>query len=267
VNLDELAPPGPILLLGGTAEGRALATELDAAKIAAVSSLAGRVAAPQVPPGTVRVGGFGGPDGLAEYLVAQNISAVVDATHPFASGITANAALACARTGTPLLVLRRPPWFATDRDRWTAVPDLPSAAIELANHGPDASVLLTIGRQGVSAFSAAPQRFWLRAIDPPEGPLAPRTEVILDRGPYAVDAEIELLQRLSIDVLVTKNSGGTMTAAKLEAARELDLPVIIVDRPALPADVQSVDDVRTALEWLYPAGLEPIWLPSSSGLG
>lgn len=260
---DNLAPPGPTLVLGGTAEGRVLATELVAAGVPVISSLAGRVATPRLPPGTVRVGGFGGPDGLAEYLAEQQISAVVDATHPFAAGITANAAAACAQTGTPLLVLRRPPWTATDGDRWTMTPDLPSAAMALANHDPDAAVLLTIGRQGVAAFSSAPQRFWLRAVDPPDGPLPARTEVILDRGPFTVEDEKLLLQRLSVEVLVTKNSGGTMTAAKLTAARELGLPVIMIERPSLPADVQVVDDVRTALTWLHPAGLDPTWLPSN----
>jgi precorrin-6A/cobalt-precorrin-6A reductase len=243
------AAAGPVLILGGTAEGRILATELAAAGVAVVSSLAGRVSAPRLPPGEVRVGGFGGAAGLADYLAAQQISAVVDATHPFAARITANAATACAGTGTPLLVLRRPPWIATDGDRWTTVPDLPAAATTLADHGPEAAVLLTVGRQGVDAFSTAPQRFWLRAVDPPQARLPARTEVVLDRGPFTVDGELALLKRFSIDVLVTKNSGGPMTVAKLVAARALGLPVIVVDRPALPPDVQVADDVRTALEW------------------
>jgi len=238
-----------ILVLGGTAEGRTLATELVAAGVPVTSSLAGRVAAPRLPPGEVRVGGFGGADGLAEYLAEHRISAVINATHPFAAQITANAATACARTGTPLLVLRRPPWQARDDDKWTTTPDLPAAAAALTDYAAEAVVLLTIGRQGVAAFSAAPQRFWLRSVDPPDGPLPARAEVILDRGPFTVPDERELMRRLTVDVLVTKNSGGPMTVAKLVAARELGLPVIVVDRPPLPPDMQVVDDVRGALSW------------------
>jgi precorrin-6A/cobalt-precorrin-6A reductase len=241
---------GTVLVLGGTAEGRLLATELVAADVPVVSSLAGRLSAPRLPPGRTRIGGFGGPEKLAEYLVEQQISAVIDATHPFAAGITANAAAACAGTGTPLLVLRRPAWTATDRDRWTVVPDLPSAAAELAAFGADARVLLTTGRQGVAHFAAAAQQFWLRAVERPDGPLPARAELILDRGPFTVDGEIDLLLRLSIDVVVTKNSGGPMTAAKLTAARQLGLPVIVVDRPPLPPGVQVATDVPTALAWL-----------------
>jgi precorrin-6A/cobalt-precorrin-6A reductase len=251
---------GPVLVLGGTAEGRETATALATSGLRVISSLAGRVAAPRSPPGEVRIGGFGGPDGLAEYLSAERISAVIDATHPFAARITGNAVAACARTGTPLLVLRRPPWLPVNGDRWTTVPDLTAAAavltgrhpdaVRTAGPSPDAAVLLTIGRQGVGAFCAAPQRFWLRSIDPPEPPLPARAELILDRGPFTRDGELALLRRLSIDVLVTKNSGGRLTAAKLAATRELGLPVIVIDRPADPPGIQVVPDVPSALTWL-----------------
>jgi precorrin-6A/cobalt-precorrin-6A reductase len=241
---------GRVLVLGGTAEGRELATRLVTDGVRVLSSLAGRVSAPRLPPGEVRVGGFGGAAALAEFLGTEGISAVVDATHPFAAGITANAASACLRTGTPLLVLRRPPWTAGPGDRWTTVPDLTSAAATVAAEPVESVVLLTVGRQGVGAFCAAPQRFWLRAVDPPEGPQPPRTEVILDRGPFTVDGELALLQRLSVDLLVTKNSGGPMTAAKLVATRQLGLPVIVVDRPAPPAGVPMVTDVPSARHWL-----------------
>ena len=241
---------GRVLVLGGTAEGRELATRLVADGVGVLSSLAGRVSAPRLPPGEVRVGGFGGAAGLAEFLATEGISAVIDATHPFAAGITANATSACLRTGTPLLVLRRPPWTAVPGDRWTTVPDLASAAATVAAEPAESVVLLTVGRQGVGAFYAAPQRFWLRAVDPPEGPQPARTEVILDRGPFTVDAELALLQKLSVDLLVTKNSGGPMTAAKLVAARQLGLPVIVVDRPAPPAGVPMVTDVPSARHWL-----------------
>lgn len=249
-------PPGrALLILGGTTEGRETATALAASNLRVISSLAGRVAAPRLPPGEVRTGGFGGPDGLAKYLSAERISAVIDATHPFAARITANAVTACTRTGTPLLVLRRPPWTPVAGDRWTTVPDLAAAAMALTAHGPDAAVLLTVGRQGVDAFSASPQRFWLRCVDPPETPLPARTELIRDRGPYSLDGELDLMRRLSIDVLVTKNSGGPMTAAKLVATRELHLPVIVINRPRLPLGVHLAPDVPAALSWARSNGL------------
>ena len=196
------------------------------------------------------MGGFGGAVGLAEYLVSERISAVVDATHPFAERITANAVAAAGSTGTPLLLLRRPPWVSEAGDRWIDVPDLRSAATALASFGPDARVLLTVGRQGVHAFASSTQRFWLRAVDPPDDPLPARLDVILDRGPFTLESELLLLHKLSIDVLVTKNSGGAMTAAKLTAARRLGLPVIVVERPSLPVDVPVVDDVPAVLRWV-----------------
>jgi precorrin-6A/cobalt-precorrin-6A reductase len=241
---------GPVLVLGGTSEGRELAAGLVPAGRAVVSSLAGRVASPRLPPGEVRVGGFGGVDGLAEYLRAQRISAVIDATHPFAARITGNAAAACARTGTPLLVLRRPAWTPVAGDRWTTVADLPTAASSVASLDPDSRVLLTTGRQGAAVFAAAPQRFWLRSVDPPEGPRPARCELILERGPFTVDGELGLFRELAIDVLVTKNSGGPMTRAKLFAARQLGLPVLVVDRPALPDGVLVVDTVAAGLAWV-----------------
>jgi precorrin-6A/cobalt-precorrin-6A reductase len=240
----------PILVLGGTAEGRELATNLVDAGRQVISSLAGRISTPRLPPGTVRVGGFGGADGLADYLRAQRISAVIDATHPFAAQITANAVSACRRTGTPLLVLRRPAWTTTDTDTWHTATDLTDAAAEVTSLPRDTAVLLTTGRQGAGRFSAAPQRFWLRAVEPPDEPLPARCDLILERGPFTLDGERNLLQRLDIGVLVTKNSGGDLTAAKLTAARELGLTVIMVDRPPLPGEVTSVPDVASALTWI-----------------
>jgi precorrin-6A/cobalt-precorrin-6A reductase len=240
---------GPVLVLGGTAEGRELATTLNQAGRPVISSLAGRISSPRLPPGEVRTGGFGGVDGLADFLREQRISAVIDATHPFAARITASAVAACARTGTPLLVLRRPPWTPVDGDHWTPVPDLDAAASMVGPLPPDDVVLLTIGRQAVTAFAGLPQRFWLRAVEAPDGLLPARCELILDRGPFTLDGELELLQRLAVDVLVTKNSGGPMTVAKLGAARTLGLPVVMVERPALPAGLALVDDVAAALAW------------------
>jgi precorrin-6A/cobalt-precorrin-6A reductase len=239
-----------VLVLGGTAEGRELATRLTEHPLRVVSSLAGRVSNPRRPAGEVRIGGFGGPEGLAAYLREHRIAAVVDATHPFAARMSTNAAAACARTGTPLLILRRPAWEPADKDRWTRAPDLEQAALAVQDlTGPEGRVLLTTGRQGVAAFAAAPQRFWLRAVEPPAGPRPARCALILDRGPFTVDGESRLLRHLAVDVVVTKNSGGPLTVAKLAAARDLGLPVVIVDRPPLPPGVEAVPDVEAAVDW------------------
>lgn len=236
-----------ILVLGGTTEGRELAEQCVRQGIPVVSSLAGRVSNPRRPPGPVRVGGFGGADGLATYLTQQSISAVVDATHPFAARITANAATACRRTGVPLVVLNRPAWVAEEGDTWHPVGDLTGAATVIGElTGPDGHVLLTTGRQETAPFAALPQWFWLRAVEPPEGPLPVRCRTLLARGPFRLDDEIALLRDLAIDVVVTKNSGGP-TAAKLTAARERGVPVVMVERPPLPAGVTVVADVPTAL--------------------
>jgi precorrin-6A/cobalt-precorrin-6A reductase len=248
--MTEPEPAGPVLILGGTTEGRELAAGLELLDRAVISSLAGRVSAPRRPPGEVRTGGFGGVEGLSEYLRAERISTVVDATHPFAARITENAAIACVQTRTPLLVLRRPPWTPAAGDRWTTVPDLAAAASLVGLRPTDDVVLLTIGRQGVGAFAALPQRFWIRAVDPPDGARPARCELILDRGPFARAGELSLLQRLRVDLLVTKNSGGPMTVAKLGAARTLGLPVLMIERPRLPNAVRVVDDVPAALAWV-----------------
>ncbi|MBT0772214.1 cobalt-precorrin-6A reductase [Kineosporia sp. J2-2] len=239
-----------VLVLGGTGEGRGLASGLTAQGIAVTSSLAGRVSSPRLPEGEVRVGGFGGVEGLTEYLTAQGFSAVVDATHPFAARITANAAAACRATGTPLLVLHRPPWQPQPGDRWTSAPDIPGAAALLEATPATTRVLLTTGRQETRAFAPLPQHFWLRAVEPPDGPLPEHCRIILDRGPFTLDAERKLLHENRIDVLVTKNSGGPMTAAKLAAAREAGVGVIMVERPPLPPGVPTVSAVESALSWL-----------------
>ena len=237
-----------VLILGGSAEGRELAARLHERGVAVVSSLAGRVPDPVLPPGEVRVGGFGGTDGLAGYLRSRRIQTVVDATHPFAARITANAVEACTKTGTELVVLHRPPWTPHGGDNWRAVPDLDAAATALQQCGDDARVLLSTGRQGVRAFRGNPQRFWLRAVHPPDdADLPPRCELILDRGPFTVEAERELFRQKQFDVLVSKNSGGGMTAAKLAVARERHLPVVMVQRPPLPPGVPAVDSVAAAL--------------------
>ncbi|GAB6901720.1 cobalt-precorrin-6A reductase [Kineosporia succinea] len=240
---------GRVLILGGTGEGRELAAALTASGVSVVSSLAGRVSSPRLPPGDVRVGGFGGVTGLRGFLVDEGISAVVDATHPFAERITANAAEAAE--GVPLLILSRPAWVAQPGDRWNGVPTLEAAADRVAGTDASSNIMLTTGRQETAPFAPLPQRFWLRAVETPDGPLPRRCEVILDRGPFTLDGERELLA--GKDILVTKNSGGPMTAAKLTAARELGLEVVMVERPPLPEGVPVVHDVRSAVDWALNA--------------
>jgi precorrin-6A/cobalt-precorrin-6A reductase len=235
-------------VLGGTTEGRALATACaDLRELDVISSLAGRTTSPLLPPGEVRIGGFGGADGLAAYLSEHRITAVVDATHPFAATMTAHAASACARAGVPLLVLRRPGWTARSGDRWHRVPDLATAAGRLPGLGE--RVFLTTGRQGIAAFAEVNGCWFLsRSVEPPVPPLPERLEVLLDRGPFTLDGERVLLTRHRIDVLVTKDSGGS--TAKLDAARELGRPVVLVDRPPLPPGTTTAPTVADAVEWL-----------------
>ena len=176
---------------------------------------------PALPRGEVRVGGFGGPEGLAAWLRDRGTAAVVDATHPFAARMSAHAAAASAATGVPLLVLRRPGWTAGPGDDWTPVDSLPAAAALLPGLGE--RVLLTTGRGGLAAFAGLDLWFLLRSIDPPEPPAPRRLEVVLDRGPFTVEGERALLREHAIDVLVTKDSGGPR--AKLDAARAPGVPV------------------------------------------
>ena len=235
-----------VLLLGGTGEARALAARLHPG-IPVISSLAGRVPDPALPVGEVRIGGFGGADGLAEWLRGNDITTVVDATHPFAATITANAAQAAAQTGLPHLVLARPAW--PDGDAIVVGSDTEAAEV-VARHG-YRRVFLTTGRSGTAAFKDADAWFLIRAVTAPEDPLLPaQHEVLLSRGPYRVEGERDLLREFGIDALVTKNSGGAMTHAKLEAAAELGVPVIMVSRPALPAGVRVVHTVNAAADWL-----------------
>lgn len=237
-----------VLILGGTGEARALAERLDGRdRLRVTSSLAGRVRHPRLPAGEVRVGGFGGAEGLADWLRDERVSAVVDATHPFAGGITGNAVRAAQRAGVPVLVLQRPEWLPGPGDDWRPVPSLAAAAGALPGLGE--RVFLTTGRQGLASFAELDLWFLVRTVDPPDPPLPARTKTLLSRGPFTVDGELELLREHHIDVLVTKNSGGPMTAAKLTAARELGLPVVVVQRPPIPA-APSAETVDEAAEWL-----------------
>ncbi|MGW1212780.1 cobalt-precorrin-6A reductase [Streptomyces sp. NPDC002499] len=232
-----------LLILGGTTEARELAGVLAArAGVRVTTSLAGRVARPGSLDGEVRIGGFGGAEGLADWLREQHVDAVVDATHPFAAAITENAVRAGAATGVPVVVLRRPGWAAGAADRWHLVDSLADAAEALARFG--RRVFLTTGRLGLSAFIGLTDRhFLVRSVELPEPPVPPNTQVLIARGPFTVADETALLREHRIDVLVTKDSGGEATAAKLTAARELGLPVVVVRRPPLPEGVRAVADV------------------------
>lgn len=237
-----------VLVLGGTAEARELAAALDAEGIPVVSSLAGRVSRPRLPVGEVRIGGFGGPARLAEWLTAHAVSAVVDATHPFAERISSSAKEACAAVAIPLVRLERPGWTAEPGDDWRWTDDLPSAARIVPRLG--RRVLLTTGRQGLVAFRDVDTAWFLiRCVDPPEGALPPHHQVLLDRGPYTLDGELALIDAHAIDVIVTKDSGGALTEAKLRAARLRALPVVVVRRPPRP-DVPRVADVAGAVGWV-----------------
>jgi precorrin-6A/cobalt-precorrin-6A reductase len=239
-----------VLLLGGTAEARALA-ELLHPKVDIISSLAGRVPDPALPVGPVRIGGFGGIDGLRDWLVDNDITAVIDATHPFAATITANAAAACGGLDLPHLVLSRPPW---DPAGATVVASDTEAAEIIANKG-YSRVFLTTGRSGVAAFSDSDAWFLIRVVTAPDfGSLPLNHELLLSRGPYDYGDERELLRSRGIEVLVTKNSGGTMTRAKLDAASSLGADVLMVQRPALPDGVAVVNSAQDAVAWALSPG-------------
>jgi precorrin-6A/cobalt-precorrin-6A reductase len=236
-----------LLILGGTAEARELAARLHRDGVAVTSSLAGRVANPRLPVGEVRVGGFGGPDALARWLTEHDVAAIVDATHPFAERIGASAVQAAKAAGVPLLRLERAGWSDRPGDRWEWVDDLDAAAAAIAGLGD--RVLLTTGRQGLTAFAAVGHAWFLvRCVDPPDPPLPPRHELLLDRGPYSLEGELALIDRQAIDLVVTKDSGGRHTEAKLDAARERGLPVIVVRRPPRPV-APTVSTVEDAVDW------------------
>jgi precorrin-6A/cobalt-precorrin-6A reductase len=226
-----------VLVLGGTGEARRLAEALAAVSdLRVVTSLAGRVSRPHLPPGEVRIGGFDGVEGLAAWLRAEGVDVVVDATHPFAARITASAATATSRLGIPLLMLQRPGWREVDGDDWRWVDSVTDAAELLPSVGRRA--LLTVGRQELAPFTRLGDMWLLaRSIEQPDVPI----RAVLARGPFPVESELDLLREHAIDVVVTKDSGGD--DAKLVAARRLAIPVVIVRRPSPPAAtvVSTVD--------------------------
>ena len=275
-----------VLILGGTTEASAIAAGLAGhGGVRAVLSLAGRTRAPVLPAIPARRGGFGGADGLAAYLRDHDVAVLIDATHPFAVQISRNAVLAANAVGIPLLTVRRPEWTQAEGDRWTVVPDIQSAADALSrvvtvqaggggvmedglrsrhpHPGPfpereGVRVFLTIGQQDLAPFAAVTARYLIRSVEPPDPALLPPgARLIAARGPFREADELALLRDEGVDVLVTKNSGGTATAPKLAAARALGIPVIMVARPPapliLPGDVvpgEIVPDAGAALRWI-----------------
>lgn len=223
--------PLRVLILGGTSEAHEIARRLaDDNSLRVMSSLAGSVKHPRIPDGLVRIGGFGGVDGLISFLHSEGIGAVIDATHPFAARISDNAEEACKQAGVPLIVFARAPWTKHEADRWHPAPDMEHAAAYIAKRS--GRVFLAIGRQHADAFASCSQSWFLiRAIDPPSGPLPANMKLLLARGPFLVEDEVRLLRDHAIDCVVAKNSGGIATYAKIEAARVLRIPVVIVDRP------------------------------------
>jgi precorrin-6A/cobalt-precorrin-6A reductase len=235
-----------VLLLGGTSEARALAARLHP-DVDVISSLAGRVPDPALPVGEVRIGGFGGVEGMRAWLSEAGVDVVVDATHPYAATITANAAAACDSVGLPHLVLARPPWDPGDA---IVVSSDANAAKTIATEH-FSRVFLTTGRSGTAAFVDVDAWFLIRAVTTPDADSLPRRhELVLSRGPYRYDDELALLREHRVDALVTKNSGGAMTRPKLDAASALGVAVVMVDRPPLPAGVTTVSTVDDAVDWV-----------------
>jgi precorrin-6A/cobalt-precorrin-6A reductase len=239
-----------ILILGGTAEARELAAHLAARTDLAVTvSLAGRTKSPAPQPVPVRIGGFGGVQGLADYLSKERIAALIDATHPYAATISANAARAAQRSHTPLLALRRPPWARRDGDHWLEAGDVTDAAARIGSA--PRRVFVALGRNELAPLVCAPQHHYLiRSVDPVDPPLAvPHAAYVIGRGPFLESDERLLLAQHRIEIIVAKNSGGQASYGKIAAARAFGLPVIMLRRPVLP-QVPAVESVKDALDWL-----------------
>ncbi|MEE2860279.1 MAG: cobalt-precorrin-6A reductase [Paracoccus sp. (in: a-proteobacteria)] len=236
-----------VLLLGGTSEASALARLLAGAGVPAVFSYAGRTAMPVAQPLPLRIGGFGGAEGLARHLQEGGFTHLIDATHPFAARISRNAIQAARFTGTPLLALQRPAWQPEPGDDWTCVADMEGAVAALPRD--PAQVFLAIGKQNLADFAGLPHRWLLRLVDRPDVPPLPRARIVIARGPFTEAGDHDLMAVHGITHLVAKNSGGIGAAAKLAAARRLGVRVVMIDRPALP-DRPTVAEPAEALDWL-----------------
>jgi len=218
------------------------------AGIDAVYSYGGRTRVPADQPLPTRIGGFGGVSGLADYIRQEGITHVIDATHPFAAEMSRNAVQACAETGTPLMALERAAWARADVDNWIEVGDVNAAVAALPEAS--ANVFLAIGRQHIAPFAVKPQHaYTLRFVDPPEAPLSFAAGVIVSRGPFTLDGELEMMRARGITWIIARNSGGDGARAKIDAARMLGLPVIMISRPALP-ERQRVESVAEIMQWL-----------------
>jgi precorrin-6A/cobalt-precorrin-6A reductase len=247
-----------ILILGGTAPARQLAERLaERVDLAVTLSLAGRTAVPALQPVPVRVGGFGGAEGLADHLAAERVDILVDATHPYAAAISANAVRGAQLANVPLIALRRPPWEPVAGDRWTPARDAADAVAALG--AASRRVFVALGRKDIAPFAAAPQHHYLiRSVDPVDPPLQlPHAVYLTGRGPFAEDDERALLVRNRIEVVVAKNSGGPATYGKIAAARALGLAVIMLTRPELPPapGVETFDSPLALIE--HPLASKP----------
>lgn len=244
------------MILAGTTEATQLANAVAERGLTGTVSFAGRVERPKRQPLPQRIGGFGGVAGLVEYLSAQNVTHVIDATHPFAAQMSRNAVAACAEARVPLLALTRAPWEAQSGDRWTCVRDIAGAVAALGQ--PAKRVMLAVGRMHLAEFAPNPQHFYLlRLVDPPSAPPPfPDHHVLVSRGPFTQADDRALMEQHRIDLVVSKNAGGTGAYAKIAAARALGLPVIMIDRPDLPAR-QEAHSVQEALDWIDHAGTDP----------
>jgi precorrin-6A/cobalt-precorrin-6A reductase len=239
-----------IIILGGTTQARELAERLaKRTDLEVIVSLAGRTKSPQPQPVPVRTGGFGGVAGLAEYLAKERVDALVDATHPYAKIISANAAAAARQAGVALLAFRRPPWRAVAGDRWIEAVDVADAMARLGEH--PRRIFVTLGRTELAPLTAAPQHFYLiRSVDPVEPPLPlPRVNYVTGRGPFSEGDDRALMSAHAIDAVIAKNSGGTATYGKIAAARALGIDVIMLRRPA-PPDGPAVETVDAVIAWL-----------------
>jgi precorrin-6A/cobalt-precorrin-6A reductase len=242
------------LILGGTGDANHLADTLARAEIDALYSYAGRTKIPLPHQVATRIGGFGGADGLADFIEQEKITHVIDATHPFAAEMSRNAVMACAAANIPLIALERAPWTRTAGDNWIDVAHIAAAVAALPEQ--PARIFLAIGRQHIAPFATKPQHaYLLRFVDAPDDALPlSNAEVIVSRGPFMLDGELALMRARGTEWVVARNSGGAGARAKIDAARELSLPVIMIARPELPERprVESVDEVMTWLNrWLH----------------